>query len=444
MRPLGYIEMAMINAISTEDEINAIEDATPLFGVHFPVYALAKSYLTQYGTPAPLSVLKGQYENWEATEGEFAYWFGEWLTARKVYATRKYMRDALESFEKGNADPDGAINALINNLSNLGVLSVSELPTTDGTIEERYERFRRRAEFYTRSNFKMWGIPTGIDVIDGSRQGWMPGELVGFYARPTVGKTWLLLREGVIAWLAGKRVLLISPEMPASQIAYRVDALIAGQMGIPFSHQAAIAGDPANDANYAALANAMKGNERWWTVSDIGGRDVSVSDIANLYARYKPDLILVDGVSLLRDDQRSNAEWEKMKHVCYDLKRFATTAEVAIIASHQASNSRRGARGNREASQGRGDDWVLPTLNDAAFGDAFVQAMSTVFTMAPDQDLENIRWYSIRKTRERNIEWKPRMAFGWDVDRGVIVDLGRHGDDVGAISGELRNLGIIA
>jgi hypothetical protein len=442
MKPIGAIEMGMINAISTEDHVEAIEEARPLFGHYEAAYIIARGYIRRFAAKPPLDVFKAQDEHWHETEGEFDYWFTEWLEARKFYATKKAMRDALESFEKTPTSPNAAINSLIGSLQQIGVLDGVVIPATDAAIEDRYEKFKIRAQYHGKEGFRLWGIPTGISAIDASRQGWMPGELIGFYARPTVGKTWLLLREGVIAWMSGKRVLLISPEMPVSQIAYRIDALIAGQLGIPFSHQGAIAGNPELDQAYSDLATKIKGNERWWSVSDIDGRDVRVSDIANLAARYKPDLILVDGVSLLGDDQRASQEWEKMKHVCYDLKRFATTAEVAVICSHQATNSRRGQRGNRDVAQGRGDDWVMPTLNDAAFGDAFVQAMSTVFTMAPDAEVESIRWYSIRKTRERKMEARPRMAFGWDVDRGLIIDLGRHGDDLGAIHGELRAAGI--
>lgn len=442
MNSLPIIEMALINAAKSQEHFDAIEAAGPIFAHYDTAYATAKHYLETYTYPAPLDALRAIYEHWEATEGEFQYWFDMWIPARRIYAFRRAVGDAFKRFDENPDDADIVIRQFIENAQSIAASGSIDVHHTDELIEERYAKYKFRSERSQRSGFSLWGIPTGFTVIDSTRQGWMPGELVGFFSRPTVGKTWLLLRLGVIAWMSNRSVLLITPEMPAEQISYRLDALMAGHLGIPFSHKRALSGDPAIDAHYQALAERIRGNERWWTISDIGGRSLSVSDIASLTARFNPDLVLVDGVSLLSDDQRGKQEWERMKNVCYDLKRFATASKASVITSHQSVNSRRGSRSNRDAAQGRGDDWIMPSLNDSAYGDAFVQACSTIFTLAPDVDNPGIRWYSIRKTREREIPFEPRLAMGWDVDRGIIVDLGKWGSDIIQIQAALRSHGI--
>lgn len=441
MRNQAEVEMDLLGAIRTQTDLALLQSVNPTFSLYGPVYELIIQYHADHGSIPPRDVIRSRIESWNPNEGEFSYWLDEYVKVRLVYDARDLIKHSLDMMDAG--DPNQAIQGLITGLETLGYEGGTTASSYDGSgAQQRYEKYIARTERFGKPSFKLWGIPTGISAIDGSKEGWMPGELIGFYARPTVGKTWMLLREGVIAWLAGYRVLLISPEMPASQIEYRIDALIAGQLGIPFSHGKARQGDPSVKAPYTQLLERLKDNERWWTVDTVAGRMANLSDIRALYHRYQPDLILIDGVSLLEDEQRSSSTWEAMKNVCYGLKTFATSVDTAIIVSHQAVNSRRGARGNTEVAQGRGDDWVMPSLNDAAFGDAFVQAMSTVFTMAPDRDDPNIRWYSIRKTRERNIEFKPRMSFAWDVDAGRILDMGRHGDDITAIQSEMRELGL--
>ena len=43
--------------------------------------------------------------------------------------------------------------------------------------------------------------------------------------------------------------------------------------------------------------------------------------------------------------------------------------------------------------------------------------------MAPDENHRNLRWYSIKKSRERgNVRDPVKAALLWDVDRGVIID----------------------
>lgn len=442
---LPTIEQGLLSSVTTLDDLRKIAEAKPRFKMYERVYELIVEYAAAHGTTAPESIIQTIEPEWTSLEGSFDYWYDKWIAGRRAFMLRNVLHQALNDTDKDEelVKPAAIIDSLQRAFGEIVASDVRDAYITDAMIAERYDKYTLRSQHFGSAGFQMWGIPTGIGAIDGSRQGWMPGELIGFYARPTVGKTWMLLREGVIAWLSGKRILLITPEMTPEQVALRTDALLAGHMGIPFSHSKVFAGDPSVQASYEQLASSVRNENRWYTVSDIGGREVRVSDTAALISRYKPDLVLIDGVSLLGNDQRSTQEWEKMKHVCYDLKRLTTVARVAMIVSHQAVNSRRGQRSNRDDGQGRGDDWVMPTLNDAAFGDAFVQAMSTVITMAPDRDSEFVRWYSIRKSRERNLEFKPRQALGWAVDRGQIVDLERCGEDITAITNELRSMGII-
>lgn len=433
-----YAEMAVLGSIRTIDDLHALQTVAPTFSLYGGVYETLLDYVAKYGTIPPRDVLAANVEGWEPPDGDFAYWLEQYRLSRLYYDAGKIINNAIDGME---TDVPGALNRMIDQISALGVHGNTSAVATDGTIEQRFGHYLVRAERFAQEGFKLWGIPTGISAIDGTHQGWMPGELIGVIARPETGKTWFLLWEGVHAWMSGRKVLLISPEMPAEQIAFRIDALMAGMLGIPFSAEGAKKGHPAVRAQYEELVKRVRGQERWHTIEAVNGKPTRLEDVAALYRRYEPDLILIDGI-ILMGGERDRQTWEKMMDLSYGLKTLATSVECSIMVANQATNKMRGTK-TRNDGGARADDWILPSLNDSAFGDSFAQAMSTVITLAPDRESPKLRWYSIRKSRDRgDIPFVPRMALGWDVDRGVIADLGKWKDDLNGIYAAARSLGI--
>lgn len=438
--PQATVELGLLTALASEEDLAALQ-RTGLRPADFivlgPVYGFILDYRRDYGKlPTAAQVLREAGDGWEPPGGEFRYWLDEMARYTLTRRAQVVIRDGLPGLER---DPQGTVRSMVAELTSIGLGTAEHVQATDTAITERVERYAYRAVEYERTGGQMvWGIRTGLHVIDSSHIGWQPGELIGLYARPSVGKTWFLLRLGVEAWrYADNRVLLISPEMPAGQVALRVDTLIAGAMGLPMSHRKLYAGNPDVRAAYGTLADAVKRHERWWTVDSIDGRAIALSDIASLHRQFKPTLILVDGISLLRDEENAKAGWERMHNLCYGLKNLCTAYGVAAIINNQAVNTRRGRRGETDVALGRGDDWIMPSLNDAAYGDSFVQACSTVITMCPDPEEHRLRWYSVRKSRERDLAWFSRLALAWDPDRGRITDLSYLGNDDARIKQEV-------
>ena len=430
--PPSTLEAGLISSITSVERLTQVQIAGVQhsdFAVWHGVYGFILEYSAQYGgVPSP-ALIKSKWEEWSPPLGDFDYWLQEFVKRSTALKAEKLIRDAIADIEK---NPNAAIPELISKLAGVQYLGNTHIVATDATIKDRLEKFRLRKQLYEESNGNyLLGIPTGFSVIDQTRQGWMPGELIGFYARPTVGKTWMLVREAAVAWAAGYRVLLISPEVNVPFVSLRIDTFLGHYSGIPLSHSRIMSGDPSQEANYARLAEHVAQSERWWTVDSLNGKPLGLKDIRTFIKQLSPDLVCIDGVMLLHDDEGGKSSWEKMDNVCYGLKNLATAYDIAILMSHQSINSRKGQRSAGGAAQGRGDDWVMPTLNDAAGGEAFVRACTTIFTMCPDLTHANARWYSIRKSRERAFkEWKPRYCLLWDVDCGHIEDLSKYGEDM--------------
>jgi len=426
--PPSALESGLLGSITSLDRLARLHASGVQqsdFGVWPGVYKFICDYVDEYGGVPLAELIRAKWEEFDAKTGDFEYWLKEFVRHSSARKAEILIRESIKAIE---ASPELAIPDLVNKLSLLQFAGNSHVVATDASIGERVAKYNARREVYESTDGKfLWGIKTGLDVIDLSHQGWMDGELVGFYARPTVGKTWMLVREAAIAWANGYRVLLISPEVSARHVALRVDVFLANACGISLSHKAIFEGHPSQAEAYSSLSQTIQNSERWWTVDSLHGRPIGIRDLKQLIGQFEPDMICIDGIMLMEDDKRGEG-WQKMENLAYGLKNLATAADLVIMVSHQAVNLSKGRR--NPGALGRGDDFIMPTLNDASGGEGFGRACSTVFTMAPDQRSPYVRWFSLRKTRERQIEFKPRYALGWDVDRGNIVDLSRYGDDM--------------
>lgn len=395
-----------------------------------PIFEWVMSYRERYKVLPELQLVASQFAGWAPPPGEYAYWHD---AMRKATITRRVTATMLESIDRMRDNPEETLQTLLQSLSSIRLTSSTHAVSWDSSLQGRYERFRTRGEMFNSAPDSVAGLRTSWKLINETRLGWLPGELIGLYARPTVGKSWLLGNEAVECWSNGGRVLFVSPEMPASQVNMRFDSLMAGKLGIkPWSHKQLMAGNPAMDASYIQLVEACSRSDRWWTVdSEERGEKLTLTDIANLIDRHQPDMCFIDGISLLGGFER-RAEWERMKDLSYGLKSIATVRSVPIMMTHQAARPEHPSGSGRKSKDapesdgaiGRGDSIEMPTLNKAAFGDAFVQACNTIIVAAPDPYRSDVRWYSIRKIRDREIEnLQPRYAIWFDVDRGHIVDL---------------------
>lgn len=435
--PQESVEAGLLNAVNqnTERWLAVAQFSSDDFSAHRDIFRFFKTYLDEYGSLPSASQISTRFQDWSPPIGDFEYWYKE---MQRYSMARKVLEVMQEGFGQVS-EPQRALTTLIDKLSLIRSANTNHIQATDGSALERLERFDYRTEAIFSSN-EVLGIRTGHKIIDDSQVGWVPGSLVGCFARPGVGKSWWLLWQGVNAWIQGFKILVISPEMPANMLNLRIDTLFGGALGVPINYNMLLIGDPAIRENYETIVHTISTSQRWWCYDSIDERSISVSDIGNLCRLHEPDLVLVDGVSLLRNDSRGQT-WEQMKENCYGLKNLATIREIPIIMTHQAVNSARGRRSER-GTIFRGDDDLMPSLNDVAFGDAFVQACSDVITMCGEPQSQYINWYSIRKYRDRGWqqELPTRMGLGVDFARGRIVDLSHLGHNIESVGAEVRRL----
>lgn len=282
--------------------------------------------------------------------------------------------------------PEELVPQLVRELTALGgTRGQQSASTTDARSSARMEGYAALAE--GQSEGFMHGIPTGYSYFDAkARLGWLPGELIGIVARPYVGKSWLLVWHGALAWQAGYRVLMLSPEMVVEEAEARFDAVLAGLRGVPVSVTELYRGFRPSAALHALAAEVSKRGD-WVTLDTAGGRPFKLGQIPRLIATHRPDLLLVDGLPLVgAEGGRGQALWEQIKDLSYGLKDIAVGAHIPIIVTHQAT---RGAHDTKKP----------PGLHEIAFGDAFGQACDKVLVLSRTMEEERRRM-TIQKFRK--------------------------------------------
>lgn len=436
--PQDSLEQGLISAAIVNDNnwyVMRSRITSDDFATQRPIVQFIERYLSEYGNLPSSHVVASNFD-WHPPLGDFAYWLTEmdrYVLARKVSAA---MQQALLHIGK----PQDALNSLMEELALIRTSTSKHIQAYDAGAQERFDNYLwRKDNLYL--DHKLAGIRTGMSVYDRTGFGWLPGDLVGVYARPGVGKTWWLAWQGAMAWMDGHKVLVISGEMAASRLNMRFDTILGQMCGLPISHRRLREGDPMLEENYKKLIEIISSQNRWYTYdSNLEQGKLSLGDITSLIRQHQPDVVYIDNFHTIEVSGRLQ-EWEKVKKLIYDFKHLATVHDIPIIVTHHAVNSARGRRKEITGLTNRGDDFMMPSLNDAAYGDSFVGACSDVITMCGEETSTHINWYSIRKDRERGFEnLSHRMAFAIDYDSGKLFDLGEFGFDVERVGEEARRL----
>ena len=297
----------------------------------------------------------------ERTVSEYQWLRDEFL---KLSTARRVQSVVDAAVMAHGEEPRDLLDSLLTNLTSLQVLERRGVSITDGSSMERYEDYAKRKP----KDNGVEGIPTGLSFFDAEyRLGWLPGELIGIVGRIFIGKTWLLLHFSLTAWLSGRRILLLSPEMPTEEAESRYDALYLGRNGVTIDATDLYRGFVPTDA-MKVLAKRAAERQDWITLDSVEGKPFSIGEIPRLIRQYKPDLLAIDGMPLIGGSSKGQI-WEVVKEVSYGLKSLAVANKIAIIITTQAS------RGAANPSR-------PPALHEIGYGDAFGQACDRILALS--------------------------------------------------------------
>jgi replicative DNA helicase len=186
------------------------------------------------------------------------------------------------------------------------------------------------------------GIPTGLRDLDKLIAGLQRSDLVVIAARPSMGKTALMLNMSLDIATKAKQgsVLYFSLEMSKEQL---VDRLLAAEAGVDAWKLRT--GDGLNDADFERLSAAMgELAEAPIFIDDTSG--ITVSDLRTkarrLHHQYPLAAIFVDYLQLMSGGSRFAAQANRVQEISEisrSLKTLARELNVPVVAASQLSRS---------------------------------------------------------------------------------------------------------
>jgi len=200
------------------------------------------------------------------------------------------------------------------------------------------------------------GIPFGFDKVDDIYWGFHPGQLVTLLGRQKSSKTFLTLNSAYNAWLQGYSVLFFSVEMGEMLLQQRLLAL-----GAHVSPSRLRRGHlhPGEKIKVRAFQSQLSGTSRF--IISRKKTLITLDDIAEEVARYRPHIVYVDGFSFMIDRRtgRMTDDWQANENVAAELKSFAMEKDIVVFVNTQVQEKQYAASRGIEARSIAGGTGLL-------------------------------------------------------------------------------------
>ena len=407
MPSFEYVESALIFGLDNKPNLRSFKYTGKDFVKHDDAYKFVVNHFDTYGEfPSP-EVLCENFPTLDKTAQSvnFDYaieQFKDQVLQRKVVTAIQSQKDLVRE------NPKKALSNMMVNLTDIEVVFDEDVQPYDTGNLDRLEEWRKRTEKRKMGDGLM-GIPTSFDTINSTGVGWMPGELVAMFARPTIGKTWMCVHAAATAIKKGFKTLMISTEMPNTAINMRMDVVLGKMMGYELSHTALRRGDDMDEEEYIKFLKESD-NKSLLVCDHIAGQvGISTEAIASLVRKHNPEFVVIDGVYLISTGDSRKAVWEQSHALFYGLKNLATATNTPIMVSTQAT---------REAS----NMFTPPRADQVAFGDALIRAADVAISMCALENEDDKRVVQFQKYRDGELA-KDLTVMDWEVNSGNIKEL---------------------
>lgn len=381
------------------------------FSVHKEAWNFISDYSERYKQPPPRNLVNAKFSDFE------------FITPLPISAC---IDDLLEIFCQSR------VYKWLNQDNNIKLLQHNPRTFVDNALKEFADISREQAkhsyiiydynamqmleEYYAtverRQKSGMLGIPTGLPTLDNHIFGWQPGQLIAIVARLEIGKSWTLTYFAMHAYLDGKKILFLSPEMPGREAKFRFLTMHAyATKGYSIRNSLLVSGATIDVEQFKDYLRSVEDEQRLIIHTPGEGTVFNLAYIDDAVERWRPDILIVDGLPLIATEgnTRSGKDWREFLDASYGLKNIAMSRDIVVITSSQA---------NREAS----DEATHPSITQISYGDSLAQACDLVFSLAkprPEAIRNTHRVLKMQKSRGvRHLESTIYIQF--DVDNGII------------------------
>jgi len=313
------------------------------------------------GGPAAVADLLGACPNAAAAEHYARMVAGDALRRRVARAGAEIAKTAADPSITPEELPAQAERLLADGTSR-------EIVRTDTDLNAIMHEVVAEAERLHRLDGVLAGISSGYDALDRMTGGWQAGDLIVLGARPSVGKTSLAIGMVSAMLAAGRRVGLVSAEMPRLAIGQRLLAL-RGKTDLHGIRTGLL-----TDADFGRLLTAAGEIRGELLVDDTASPSWAhiTSTTRRWVRRRSVEIILVDYLGLIRPPPGTEGKrYEAVTALSAGLKGLARDLRVPLIVLSQL---------NRDA-EGR-----VPGLQDLRESGAIEQDADLVILLHRERD----------------------------------------------------------
>ena len=351
---IGILKSVIAQNLPFSEIVEHGVDDTFLEGAEKDAYNFVKQFKYKHNQYPNLKTIEAEVPGISFTalpEEPVEYWATEIKERKKFWLISNLNNEITDLLRKNNIKDAVAEFKRVNDalLRINQEFSVEDIAKIQEEVLNRHDKVQRTAGIA--------GIPYGFPILDNLTHGQQGGDFNVIIGQTGSCKSYFSINCAKAAHTAGKNVMVISPEMPPEQIARRVLAI---QLGLPdkdirkgklsmFAVQKArkIINEPIS----------IEGEEQnnWFKILPSGLYS-DVNHVISVASEYKPDLLVVDGFYLLKNNAlRANSGWQIDESVIFLLKNFSIHANIPILATTQYNRSKpgklEGARGSQSVEQ---------------------------------------------------------------------------------------------
>jgi replicative DNA helicase len=305
-----------------------------LYGKHQPIdvmtvttYLKEKDQLADVGGSSYLAELTNQV----TTASNVAHY-------ATIVKEKRTLRDLIETAAQISETafaPKQDLEDLLDDIEQkIFGISQRSLPQIFTPMKEELAAAFERIEKLHAGGNKIRGVPTGFDGLDTILSGLQKSELIILGARPSVGKTSLVLDMARHAGLAGFKVGIFSLEMSREQI---IDRVISAASQVPLWHilTGRIEGDefPMIQNSLDKLSSVKVFIDDSPSLGVLQMRSMA----RRLQMEHGLDLLIVDYLQLIRPRTSSDNMVQQVTEISRGLKALARELKVPVLAVSQLS-----------------------------------------------------------------------------------------------------------
>jgi replicative DNA helicase len=343
-----------------------------------------RDFRLRYGKAPGLTAIKNDHPGWqmESVSEPLEYVidkFAGYCKARKARTLLFHLAAALDDPDpsrRENIDSEflEAARELAADIPSAGIHQFSDM-------QARLEQYEHEKET-GRTKRVMWGFKS----LDEATDGLQPHEIAVVSGFTGSGKSTMLMQLTRNAYTMGNKILYISLEMEAGTILRRLDS-----MESPFSygHLKKLSLTQDELSRYRDRSLSMEHADKDIIVVD-SIRNCTPDHVYAETVKHKPDLVVVDYVSLMRSGQahhKGAKNWEVLSDITRELKQNARILKVPIIAAAQTNRS-----GAKEGAE----------MDNIAYSQSIIQDADIMIGLHADQEMKdaNERHIRLRKNRD--------------------------------------------